>query len=268
MVNIASLHVYPVKSCRGTDLDVARVTRTGFEHDREWMITSPAGRFLTQREEPRLALIHPRLTPDALELAGPDGSSIQVALAAGGEPVEVVVWRDRCAAYDQGDAVADWLTWQLGKPLRLVRFDPRRPRQSGDSVRGDEPGYAQFSDGYAMLVLSVASLADLNSRLPAPLPMNRFRPNVVLDGVPAYGEDEIRQLVSGAVRLRLDKACTRCVITTTNQQTAVVEGDEPLRTLRTYRWDKVLRGVAFGQNASVIAGEGESLRVGAELVVA
>ena len=268
MVRIASLHVYPVKSCRGTDLDVARVTRTGVEHDREWMITSPAGRFLTQREEPRLALIRPRLTPDSLELEGPDGGSIQVALAMGGKPVEVVVWKDRCAAFDQGDAVSDWLTRQLGKPLRLARFDPSRARQSGESLRGDEPGYAQFSDGYAMLVLSLASLADLNSRLPAALPMNRFRPNVVLDGVSPYGEDGIRELVSGAVRLRLDKACTRCAITTTNQQTAVVEGDEPLRTLRTYRWDKALRGVAFGQNASVIAGEGELLRVGAELAVA
>ena len=262
MTRIVSLHMYPVKSCRGIDLDAALVTRTGIAHDREWMITSPAGRFLTQREEPRLALIVPRLTPGALTLAAPEVETLSLPLSHAGTPTEVVVWKDRCAAFDQGEAAADWLTRILGKPLRLVRFDPRHVRPSAGPDSDEAPGYAQFSDGYAMLVISTASLADLNTRLPHPLPMNRFRPNVVVDGLPAYGEDAVAELASGSVRLALVKACTRCAITTTNQATGTVEGDEPLRTLRGYRWDKKLRGVAFGQNAVVVAGEGGTLRVG------
>jgi len=266
MVRIASLHVYPVKSCRGIDLDTARVTRTGIEHDREWMITSPAGRFLTQREEPRLALIETQLTADALVLTAPGLAALPVPYAYDGTPTEVVVWKDRCAAFDQGDAAAEWLTRLLGKPQRLVRFDPRGVRPSGSSA-GEATGYAQFSDGYAILVISTASLADLNSRLPQPLPMNRFRPNVVVEGLPAYGEDEVGELATDDVRLQLVKACTRCTITTTNQLTGTVEGDEPLLTLRTYRWNKQLRGIAFGQNAIVATGEGATLRVGDGLEV-
>ena len=178
-----------------------------------------------------------------------------------GTPTEVVIWKDRCAAYDQGDVAADWLTRLLGKPLRLVRFDPRRVRPSG-SAAGEATGYAQFSDGYAILVISTASLADLNSRLPQPLPMNRFRPNVVVEGLPAFGEDEVAELATATVRLQLVKPCTRCTITTTNQLTGTVEGEEPLLTLRTYRWHKQLRGVAFGQNAIVAGGEGSALRIG------
>ena len=261
MVRIVSLHVYPVKSCRGIDLDTARLTRTGIAHDREWMITSPAGRFLTQREEPRLALIQTQLTPEALVLTAPGCASLPVPYAHEGTPTEVVIWKDRCAAYDQGEVAADWLTRLLGKPLRLVRFDPRGVRPSG-SAAGEATGYAQFSDGYAILVISTASLADLNSRLPQPLPMNRFRPNVVVEGLPAFGEDEVAELATAAVRLQLVKACTRCTITTTNQLTGTVEGEEPLLTLRTYRWHKQLRGIAFGQNAIVAAGEGGTLRVG------
>ena len=263
MTSIVSLHMYPVKSCRGIDLDAALVTRTGIAHDREWMITSPTGRFLTQREEPRLALIVPRLASGTLQLDAPGLETLSLPRShAEGTPTEVVVWKDRCAAFDEGAAAADWLTRLLGKPLRLVRFDPHHVRPSAEPGSDEAPGYAQFSDGYAMLVISTASLSDLNTRLPQPLPMNRFRPSVVVDGLPAYGEDAVAELATGEVRLRLVKACTRCAITTTNQMTGTVEGDEPLRTLRTYRWDKKLRGVAFGQNAVVTAGAGETLRVG------
>src|SRR6188474_1924286 len=133
MVRIVSLHVYPVKSCRGIDLDTALLTRTGIAHDREWMITSPAGRFLTQREEPRLALIETQLTPEALVLTAPGCAALPVPYGHEGTPTEVVIWKDRCAAYDQGDVAADWLTRLLGKPLRLVRFDPRGVRPSGSA---------------------------------------------------------------------------------------------------------------------------------------
>jgi hypothetical protein len=263
VITLAELHVYPVKSCRGLALESARVTAAGLEHDREWMIVTPGGRFLTQREEPRLALVEVRLGSGALRLAAAGSGSVSVPLdLAGGAPVEVTVWRDRCRALDQGDAAAAWLGDLLGRPLRLVRFDPAHRRPSDPTWTGGLEALNRFSDGFAMLALSRASLADLNGRLAKPLPMDRFRPNLVLDGLPPYGEDALHDLVAGAVRLRRVKPCTRCTITTTDQATGTVEGEEPLRTLRGYRWDAALRGVTFGQNVIVVGGAGERLRTG------
>jgi uncharacterized protein YcbX len=263
VISIASLFVYPVKSCKGIALDRARVAETGLQHDREWMVVTPEGRFLTQRELPRLALIQPRLVDGtALRLVAPGQSPLEVPLqrpsSSNGDAREVTVWRAKCLAWDEGDAAARWLTAVLGKDLRLVRFDPTRRRPVDDGFEGA----AMFSDGFPVLVLSRASLDDLNGRLPAPLPVNRFRPNVLLDGCEPYEEDRIATMTAGAVRLRNVKACTRCVITTTNQATGEVEGDEPLRTLKTYRWDRALRGIAFAQNAIVEAGFGEEIAVG------
>ena len=266
MITLAGLYVYPVKSCRGIALDAALLTRTGLEHDREWMIVTPEGRFLTQRELPRLALIGTRLEPQALWLSAAQSRPLEVPFGDAGRPSEVVVWRDRCAARDAGDAAAQWLGDVLGRAVRLVRFDAAHRRQSDPAWTGGARAYTQFSDGYAMLAISTASLGDLNSRLAQPLPMNRFRPNLVLDGLPPYGEDAIGEfLVGDGVRLRAVKPCTRCAITTTDQATGTVDGAEPLQTLRTYRWNPGLRGVAFGQNVIVLAGAGSTLAAGMEI---
>jgi len=265
MPTLASLHVYPVKSCRGLALREARLTPTGLEHDREWMVVGADGRFVTQREQPRLALVVPSFDGAALSLSADGAGRVTVPFGCSGEAVVATVWRDRCAAFDQGDEAARWLSALLGRPLRLVRFDQSRVRLSDVAWTGGFAAPNLFSDGFALLAVSCASLADLNSRLAVSLPMDRFRPNLVLDGLPAYGEDELGDLVAGPVRLRRVKACTRCRITTTNQATAEVEGDEPLRTLKAYRWDAALHGVAFGQNLVVMGGAGMLLRAGAEL---
>jgi len=190
---------------------------------------------------------------------------VEVPLNLRGEPREVVVWRHQCMAHDQGDESARWLGELLGRPLRLVRFDPAHRRVSDPDFTGRTPGYSRFADAYALLVLSLASLADLNTRLSAALPMNRFRPNVVLEGIEPYGEDAVHEFRAGPLRLRLVKACTRCTIPTTDQWTAARDPAEPLRTLRGYRWDAALRGVTFGQNAIVVEGAGTRLRVGQEV---
>jgi uncharacterized protein len=135
--------------------------------------------------------------------------------------------------------------------VRLVRFDDARSRPTDPSWSQGLAGKSAFSDGYPVLVLSRASFDDLNSRLPSPLPLDRFRPNVYLDGCAPYAEDAIRGLENEQMRLRIVKPCVRCVITTTDQATAVPQGDEPLRTLKSYRWDGALHGVTFGQNAIV-----------------
>ena len=263
MITLAGLHVYPVKSCRGISVAEARLTEAGLERDREWMIVTPEGRFLTQRELPRLALIGTRLEPRALRLSAPGQEPLEVPFDEMGSPTEVVVWRDRCAARDSGDAAARWLGGFLGRTVRLVRFDATQRRRSDPAWTGDAPAYARFADGFAMLAISTASLDDLNSRLDAPLPMDRFRPNLVLEGLAPYGEDGLGEFCVGEdVRLRVVKPCTRCAITTTDQDTGVVDGVEPLRTLRTFRWNADLRGVAFGQNVIVIRGAGCTLARG------
>ena len=261
MISVAALHLYPVKSCRGIAVAEATVTAAGLEHDREWMVVTPQGRFLTQREEPRLALVATSLDAGALTLQG-GGGRLVVPLDRRGEQREVTVWRDRCVGLDQGEEAARWLTELLGRQVRLVRFDPAQRRPSDPAWTGGLEAQTRFSDGFAILALSLASLADLNSRLARPLPMDRFRPNLVLDGLPPYGEDALGDLLVGELRLRRVKPCTRCRITTTDQASGTVDGDEPLATLGTYRWDAALRGVTFGQNVIVVAGAGTRLRVG------
>jgi uncharacterized protein YcbX len=265
VVTIASLHVYPVKSCRGLAVHEATLTAAGLEHDREWMVVSPEGRFLTQREEPRLALVVAGLADGGLTLSAEGAASVTVPLDFRGDSIEVTVWRDRCPARDQGGPVARWLSDFLGRPLRLVRFDAAHRRPSDAAWTGGVEALNRFSDGFALLAISRASLADLNARLREPLPMDRFRPNLTLDGLPPYGEDSLGDLVAGPVRLRRAKPCTRCAITTTDQATGLAAGDEPLRTLKTYRWDAALRGVAFGQNFIAVSGAGARLRAGQEL---
>jgi uncharacterized protein YcbX len=259
--SIASLHVYPVKSCRGLTLEAARMGERGLAFDREWMIVDSDDRFVTQRELPRLALVVPSLTANALELEFPGSRRLSVPLDITAAARQVVVWRDSVPAIDQGDEAAAWLSAALQRPLRLMRFDVGFRRTCNVAYAGNSGAHTAFADAYPLLILSEASLADLNSRLSQPLPMNRFRPNLVLSGIEAYNEDHIDEIRVGMLSLKLVKRCTRCQITTTDQSTTVV-GAEPLATLASYRMDPVLEGVAFGMNAIVTAGVGNALHRG------
>ncbi len=266
-VMVAGLFVYPIKSCRGISLDAATVRATGLAHDRRWMVVNEQGKFVTQREQAHMALIAPQLQGDGLTVTAPGMPALAVAGTNTDQVRTVTVWRDQCPAYDEGDVAATWLSTFLGTAVRLVRFDDAHQRLSSTEFTGDTPAYNQFSDGFAMLAISNASLSDLNSRMTLALPMNRFRPNLVLDGLPAYGEDEVHELQVGGLSLRAVKPCTRCKITTTDQDTGVAQGTEPLSTLMKYRRHPQLRGVTFGQNLIVIAGAGEQLKLGDQLAV-
>ena len=259
---VASLFVYPVKSCRGIALSAAVLTDRGIAHDREWLIVDEGGRFVTQREVPRLALIVTALSDTALELSAPGRRPVALPLDRGGSRCIVTVWRDTLPAIDQGDDVAALLSAWIGSPLRLARFDPAVRRYCNPDFAGPGGAHHSFADGYPVLVVSEASLSDLNSRLPTPLAIDRFRPNLVLSGIEAYDEDRIDALTIGGATLKLVKPCTRCQITTTDQATAQV-GVEPLPTLAGYRYNAALDGVTFGVNAIVEAGAGTSLAVGA-----
>lgn len=268
-IRVSSLHVYPVKSCRGIDVQQTLLTNTGVAFDRQWMVVNAAGRFLTQREYPRMALIQTGLYQQGLRLDAPGMPTLQLSMNATRSEQSVTVWRDTLIALDEGSEAANWLSKYLQADVKLVQFDPRAQRKSSAEWTGDVVALNQFSDGYSILVISEASLADLNSRLPSntgPLPMNRFRPNIVLSGVNAYDEDRLHEIKMGAIRLRIVKPCTRCKITTTDQTSGEVRGDEPITTLKSYRWDAKLRGVTFGQNIIVIEGIGETLSTGQEVV--
>jgi uncharacterized protein YcbX len=264
---ITALNIYPVKSCAGIALRTARLTPAGFERDRQWMIVRPNGRFVTQRELPSLALVRPQLSEHSLQLNAPGTEALRIDIDHGGNAVDVVVWRDQCKAIDAGDEAAQWLANLIGEPLRLVRFHPEFKRVADRAWTGELTAFAQFSDGFPWLLLSQASLDALNAKLSQPLPMNRFRPNIVVDGLGAFEEDAIEQLFDDRVTLRPVKPCTRCAITTTSQETGQRDGEEPLRTLRTFRFDPGLRGVAFGQNVVLARGIDEWLEVGQELRV-
>jgi len=267
MVQVTELNIYPVKSCRGIALKQARLTETGFEHDREWLVITPEGRFLTQRERPQLAQIETAIGGDQLILRKPGGADLTVPLNLTGSEREVTIWRDKVDAFDAGDEASIWLTGHLGKPARLVRFDKRRKRMSNTQWTGGIEALTQFADGYPWLLISQASLEDLNRRMQTPLPMNRFRPNIVVDGLPPFGEDSVDEFISGEVRLKVVKPCDRCVVTTTDQITGERTSDEPLKALKEFRFDRNLRGVLFGQNMILTGGAGTELTVGQQFEV-
>jgi uncharacterized protein YcbX len=270
---IASLHVYPVKGCRGIAATSVTVATTGLVidgvGDREWMVTDRACRFVTQRELPRLALIETAVADGKLTLSVPHAAPLIID-RADGTLRDVVVWRSEVRGFDMGDAAADWLSAWLAADVRLVRFDRSDERACNPEFAGDSGAHTFFADGYPILVIGDASLADLNSRLAArgqpALPMNRFRPNVVLQGLPPYAEDHLDTIVVGDVALRCVKPCVRCQVTTTDQYSAQV-GLEPLRTLGEYRLSERMEGVTFGMNAIVVAGAESSLAVGASATV-
>lgn len=264
-VRIESLHVYPVKSCAAIDLDAARIGLRGFEFDRHWMIVDDEGRFLTQRTHPALARVRVRLLPDALELSYPGRPGLRVAQPASSAaaPRSVRVWNDTTLARPCGGDADRWLSEALGQPVALVEAGELTQREPPPDFRGDIAAPVSFPDGYPILVTSTASLADLRARMPddPQLPMNRFRPNLVISGLAPWEEDRVHELDGEGVVLRLVKACTRCAITTIDQQRGVAVSD-PVSVLRGFRFDRRLRGVTFGQNAVIVAGAGRTLRVG------
>jgi uncharacterized protein YcbX len=261
---ISSLHVYPVKGLKGIDLAEARATERGLEHDRRWMVVDPQGEFFTQRTHPKMATIWTDLVPGALELSAPDAGSVQVPLEPPpASPMRVRVWNSVVDAVP-ASREADWLLSEyLGVPCRLVYMPESTRRASNPEFAGDGERLVGFADGYAYLVANTASLGDLNARLQAKgharLPMNRFRPNIVVSGAAAYAEDGWRELELGSAKLRAAKPCGRCEVTTTDQSTGEVRGPEPLATLGTYRNSERF-GLMFGLN--MVCLDSGTLRVG------
>jgi uncharacterized protein YcbX len=254
-VTVASLHIYPVKGLRGIDLEEAKATDRGFQHDRRWMVVQPDGVAFTQRDIPKMATVWTDLDGTALTLSAPDAGSVDVPLKPEGTvPMRVQVWSSVVDALPASSDADKWLTAYLGAPCRLVYMPDSTVRLSNDQYAGAGKRVG-FADGYAYLVTSTASLADLNKRLAAKghpaLPMNRFRPNLVVDGTEPYAEDNFDAIHVGGAVLRGAKPCGRCQVTTTDQATGEVRGPEPLATLASYR-DSNEFGQMFGMNCVTI----------------
>lgn len=280
---IARLFVYPVKSCAGIEVAEALLTEAGLDLDRAWMVVDEQGEFVTQREEPRLALVQPQFKRGGTELAlrAPGMLALHLRVDAVEAPTRVRIWKDEVPAYDMGDIAAQWFTDFLalnaqglpkaGAPkYRLVRFDPDYRRLSDLKWTGGAEALNQFGDGFAVLVLGQASLDGLNARLQAtghaPVDMRRFRPNIVLEGLEAHDEDRVGPLqiatAEGAAVLTPVKPCPRCPIPNIDPATGL-SSPEVSDTLQGYRQDARLNGaLTFGMNAIVTAGADTVLRVG------
>jgi uncharacterized protein len=259
---VRGLYHYPIKSCRGTALDEAVVGTRGIVADRTWMVVDDGDNFLTQRELPRMALISPRLDDGVMHISAPGMPELRVGVGAGGARRSVTIWGDQCAAIDQGADAAAWFSGFLGVSCRLVRFpdDAMRPVDATYAGPEDQVG---FADGFSFLLASRASLQELNRRLAVPLPMNRFRPNIVVDGVEPFEEDTWTRIRIDGIPFSVVKPCARCAITTVDQNTAE-RAKEPLRTLATFR-HVAGKGVMFGQN--LVHHRTGVLRVGAVVEV-
>lgn len=269
-VRIAGLYLHPVKSCAAVALHESLLIETGLELDRTWMVVDEQGCFVTQRELPRMALVRPTLKSRELVLQAPGMLAVHLEIDAAGERCRVQVWQDEVAAYDMGSLAAQWFSDFLGRGLRLVRFDPAQRRLSPRRWTGDIEAENAFSDGYPLLVVSQAGLDEVNRRLAAAghpaIGMERFRPNLVLNGLDPHGEDHIHELAfdtsDGPVRLRLVKPCPRCSVPGVDPATGV-QGHAVRDVLAAYRADARLDGaLTFGMNAVVIEGFERVLRVG------
>jgi len=263
MPYIQDLCIYPIKSLGGYRVEEALVTARGLAQDRRWMLVDQQHRFLTQREHPVMALLQVAPVTNGFRVFHRNRPEdvLQIPTAADGEAIEVDIWGDECQAVGLSAEANDWFTAQLGIPCQLVYMPDSSLRQV-DRTYAPEGSITGFTDGYPILVISQASLDDLNSRLPEPVPMNRFRPNIVPSGGEAFVEDRMGRFTINGIRFDGVKPCARCVMTTIDQATGE-PGKEPLKTLAAYRSrnNKVL----FGQN--VIARGTGLVRVGDGITV-
>ena len=260
---LGKIVVYPLKSGAGQSLSVASVAGRGLAGDRSWMLVDRDGRFVSGREWPALVRVQ-------VEADGPrarfalDGFGHQEVEVAGEAPRrEVEVWGSRMSAADGGDAAAAWFSAAFGQPLRLVHADAAmlRPLDPAYAQPGDETA---FADGYPLLLLSRSACAELSARAGRDLGWQRFRPNLLIDGVPAHAEDGWGRVRIGDIEFDVVKPCVRCVFTTVDPDRGEREADgEPLRTLKDYR--RGAKGITFGQNL-IARGRG-TIRLGDPVVV-
>ncbi len=255
-ITVSDLSIYPVKSCHGVKLASSQVGSFGLDNDRRWMVVDENGVMLTQRKISKMCLIHVELSEQGITLNKLSHESLFIHYPLEKNKVTVKVWLDQCQAYDAGEAAALWLSEALSVKCRLVYFPEDEFRQV-DLDYANTGDKTAFSDGFPLLLISEASLNDLNSRLKTPVSMQRFRPNIVVSGCLPFAEDNWKKIRIGDIVFRIVKPCSRCVIPNVNIETGVRES-EPIKTLSSYR--KRDRKIYFGQN--VIANSSGKIETG------
>lgn len=245
-IQISALHYYPIKSCGGIDVSSGELDARGLRHDRAWMLVDENGKQLTQRDVAAMALIKPLIGGnDSLCLTAPEMSELVVPALYDGPECKVVVWDDECEGIDQGESASTWFSRFLNKKCRLMLMSRSCKRRVDKQRLPDRQFVTGFADGYPLLLLSAESLSALNEKLDIPVMMNRFRPNIVVDGCAPFEEDSWKLIEINGVVMRVVKPCARCTVVTIDQEDAS-SGKEPLRTLAAFR--KVDGKVLFGQN--------------------
>ena len=236
MANLTGLTIYPVKGCRRVELEGSHVERRGLRYDRRWMVVDSTWLFMSQRSNSRLAKLRAVVVNDRMRLSGPDIEPIDLPYGnADGPLADVTVWKNVVTARVAPSKVNNWISEFLDQECSLVFM-------AEDSIRPVDPNFVakpddsvSFADGYPVLLATEASLADLNSRLSSPIPMTRFRPNLVIAGTEPFEEDRWKTVHIGEVRFRVAKACGRCLVTTLDPESGQSTGNEPLKTLGEFR---------------------------------
>jgi uncharacterized protein YcbX len=254
-LTLSSLHVYPVKGLKGLDLQGSVATDRGLEHDRRWLVVDAKGMFMSQREHPKMATVWTEMVDGALELSAPEMPPVDVPIAPDAAPtMKVQVWKSMVDAAPVSTFADAWLSEYLGQACRLV-YMPDESRRESPADFGGAGNLVGFADAFAYLVTTEASLADLNERIRArgglSVPMNRFRPNLVVSGAAPWAEDGWSEIRIGEAVLRGVKGCGRCQVTTTDQATGEIRGPEPLATLSTFH-DDPKSGPIFGMNCVTV----------------
>lgn len=263
-LQITAINIYPVKSLAGIPLSSAVVERRGLQYDRRWMLVNAQNRFLSQREYPAMALIGTAIEPPFLVLFDRNNPADRIAVPLEIKPAQhlekqVDIWDDQCPAVPVSADADQWLSKKLGGDVQLVGM-PDNSIRPADEKYAPEGQYVSFADGYPFLIISEATLGGLNSKLTTPVPMERFRPNIVFSGGTPHCEDELGAFLIGDQPFLGVKPCARCIMTTIDQQTAQ-PGAEPLRTLATYRQSG--HKILFGQNVVWTGQEaGQTISVG------
>jgi uncharacterized protein len=260
MLQVSELFIYPIKSLGGISLSSSAVTDRGFQYDRRWMLVDSDNQFMTQRDFAEMALLQVRVEKDGLKVSHKQrGDSIAIPFETNGEILSVQVWSDKVKGIIVDDNLNKWFSEMIGTTCRLV-YMPDTTNRCVDGRYTINKEITSFSDGYPFLVIGQSSLEDLNNRLEEKLPINRFRPNIIFTGGSPYEEDTLALFTINNIHFYGVKLCSRCVITTINQDT-IKKGKEPLRTLSKYRMKN--NKIYFGQNL-LHHGEG-SIKVGDEL---
>ena len=243
---LSQLNIYPLKSAGGISLGNTITEARGLEHDRRWMVVDDSGQFLSQRTYPNMALIITSLSNQTLSLNAPGMSKLCLPLfPIKGESQEVEIWGDLCEAWTVNPQATNWISEYIGKRCTIV-YMPDHSNRPVDADYAVGEYQVSFSDGFPLLLISEASLNELNSRLPESVTMKRFRPNLVVKNTEPYEEDSWKKIVIGESEFNVVKACSRCILTTVDPEKGKFSGKEPLRTLASYR--KVNGKVMFGQN--------------------